>query len=608
MERRSLIAVLGGLALLVGAVVVLRTESPPPLVKSNDPVTLTRFLDERVDYRAEKQGLVAPSDLKLTALDITSLRAMWTPTAGYGYEVRWADQVRLVVVPETELTGLPANDEVTVEVRAVDAEGHRSAPSSMKAVPRLLYNEAWADHLVAPVDHFDGQAALSSHRWRVLGDDDCLGLRSLPGVKRVEITCDNTELQSNMTLVLTEPQAAYDGERGRVMLTMDGPGMNANGLNQEASITLLPEPYDDLPWLGMYDNMSAPTRIPPSAIVMHITPFGASFDKGVDVPTTSRVVPVSGRSVVASTGVRHRWELRVLQDAVVAVRDGEVLAAMPAAVPWTTARARLAFRDARGTTIDSFGVGGGAENPRSTSVIPLGPSEREPSATTLGTVSSAQFAGAESLRVVAGVYGNNDAPVTVRFGDREVLAKPMFPWGAVGPTVSTTLYADFPLPDPAIGDSSKLRLTSTTDIDSVSANVVVRDGVDAPARKLPRVSDLGALVRRVAQPRLSVGHESNVSPPTQFPRGGKVRLVVELDAGHDHVVAETSGIEVELDGDRIVTLPTTADGPSAGGRYEFWLEAGGLTSGAHRITARVQPKDPSTPPRDTQQSFEIRAG
>ncbi|HWO62366.1 MAG TPA: fibronectin type III domain-containing protein, partial [Umezawaea sp.] len=276
-------AVVGGLAVLVGAVAVLRTEAPPPPVKSNDPVTLTRFVDDRVEYRAEVQALAAPSDLKLTALDITSVRAMWTPTVGYGYEVRWLDQVRLVVVPETEVTGLPANDEITVEVRAVDAEGHRSAPTSMKAVPRLLYNEAWADHLVAPVDHFDGQAALSSHRWRVLGDGDCLGLRPLPGVKRVEITCDNAEMQSNMTLVLTEPQPDNDGERGRVMLTMDGPGLDANGLNQEVSITLLPEPYDDLPWLGMYDSMTAPTRIPPAAIVLHINPFGASFDKGVDV-------------------------------------------------------------------------------------------------------------------------------------------------------------------------------------------------------------------------------------------------------------------------------------------------------------------------------------
>jgi hypothetical protein len=408
-----------------------------------------------------------------------------------------------VVVPETEVTGLPSNDEVTVEVRAVDAEGHRSAPSTMKAVPRLLYNEAWADDLVAPVDHFDGQAALSSHRWRVLGDDDCLGLRSLPGVKRVEITCDNAELQSNMALVLTDPRPEDDDERGRVMLTVDGPGKDPNIFNQEVSITLLPEPYDDLPWLGMYDSVTAPTRIPPGAIVLHLNPFGASFDKGVDVPTTSRVVPVSGRSIVPTTGVRHRWELRVLRDAVVAVRDGEVLAALPAAVPWTTARARLAFHDARGMALDSFGVGGGAENPRSTSIIPLGPSEREPSATTLGTVSSAQFAGAESLRVVAGVYGNNDAPVTVHFGDREVLAKPMFPWGAVGPTVSTTLYADFPLPDPAIGDSPKLRLTSTTDIDSVSASVVVRDGVDAPARKLPRLADLGGQLPRVAWTRVT---------------------------------------------------------------------------------------------------------
>jgi hypothetical protein len=425
-------------------------------------------------------------------------------------------------------------------------------------------------------------------------------------VKRVEITCDNAELQSNMPLVLTEPQADNDGEVGRVMLTMDGPGTDPNGLNQEVSITLLPEPFDDLPWLGMYDSMSAPTRIPPGAVVLHVNPFGASFSQGVDVPTTSRVVPVSGRSIVPSTGVRHRWDLRILADAVVAVRDGEVMAATPAAVPWKTARARLAFHDAKGTTIDSFGVGGSAENPRSTSVITLGPSDREPSATRLGTLSSAQYAGAESLRVVAGVYGNNDAPVTVHLGDREVVAKPVFPWGAIGPTVSTAVYADFPLPDPAIGDSAVLRLTSTTDIDSVSANVVVRDGVSAPPRKLPQLGDLGPLTVRVAQPRLRVEHETNVSPPTQFPPNGRVRLVVELEAGHDHVVAPTSGIEVDLDGERLVTLPTSADGPSAGGRFEFWLDTAKLAAGGHEVTVRVRPEAPSTPVRDTRQVFEIK--
>jgi hypothetical protein len=604
-ERRRLIAV-AGVAVLVGAVAFLRAEAPPPVVTSSAPVDLTRFIDDRIDYRAEKQDLVAPSDLELTALDITSLRVMWTPTVGYGYEVRWLDQVRLVVVPETELTGLTANDEITVEVRAIDAEGHRSAPSSVKAMPRLLYDDAWTDHLVAPVDHFDGPEALSSHRWRVLGDDNCLGLRSLPGAKRVEITCDNVELQSNMPLLLTEPQPGNDGEVGRVMLTTDGPGTDLNGLDQELSITLLPEPFDDLPGPGLL-NRPVPAQIPPGAVVLRVNPYGASFSQGVDVPTTSRVVPVSGRSIVPSTGVRHRWELRILADAVVAMRDGEVLAATPAAVPWKSARARLGFHNAKGTTIDTFGVGGNAENPRSTSVIKLGPAKHEPNATRLGTVPLARYAGAESLRVVANVRDNNNAPITVHLGDREVPAKPMFPSGT-GPTMATMIYADFPLPDPALGDSPELRLTSTTDLDAISVNVVVRDGGQAPSRTSRRLDDLGPPVPGVAQPTLSVEHETDVSWPTQFPPGGKVRLEVELNARYDHVIAPTAGIEVDLDGERVVTLPTSADGPSAGGRYEFWLDSSKLAAGGHVVTARVRPRDPSMQPGETQQVFEIKAG
>jgi hypothetical protein len=603
-ERRRLIAIVG-VAVLVGAVAVLRAEAPPPVVTSSAPVNLTRFVDERIDYRAEKQELVAPSDLVLTSLDITSLRATWTPAVGYGYEVRWLDQVRLVVVPETELTGLTSNDEITVEVRAIDAEGHRSAPASAKGAPRVLYDDAWMDHLVAPVDHFDEPAALSSHRWRVLGDDDCLALRSLPGVKRVEITCNNAELQSNMPLVLTEPRPGGDGEVGHVTLTVDGPGTTLSGFDQKLSIMLLPEPFDDLPWLGMH-NVPVPARIPPGAVVLHINPYGASFSQGADVPTTSRVVPVSGRSIVPSTGVRHRWELRILADAVVAVRDGEVLAATPVAVPWKSARARLAFYNAKGTTIDTFGVGGNAENPRSTSVIKLGPAKQEPNATRLGTVPSARYAGAESLRVVANVFDDN-APITVRLGDREVPAKPMFPSGA-GPNTATAVYADFPLPDPALGDSPELRLTSTTDVDATSVNVVVRDGGQAPPRRLQQLDVLGPLTPGVAAPGLTVRHETGVSRPTQFPPGGKILLVVELDAGYDHAIAPTSGIEVDLDGERVVTLPTSADGPSAGGRYEFLLDSSKLAAGGHEVVTRVRPTDPSTPPKDASQVFEIRAG
>jgi hypothetical protein len=604
-QRHKLIAVLGGLAVLAGAVFVLRNETPPSPAKSTEPVNLTRFVDEQVDYRAEQQSLAAPSDLKLTALDVTSLRAGWTPTVGYGYEVRWLDQVRYVLVAETELTGLSANDEITVEVRAVDAEGHRSAPSSATAVPRLLYDVSWTDTLVSPIDHFDGPESLSPHRWRALAEQDCLGLRKLDGVKRLEITCDNAELQSNMALHLAEPGA--DGAIGRVLLTIDGPGTDPNGYNQEVSVSLLPEPYDDLPWLGMYDPMAEPTRLPPGVVIMHISPFGASFSQGSDVPVTQRVVPVSGRSLVPSTGVRHRWELRILPDALVALRDGEVMAAAPAAVPWKSARPRLGFRNAKGTTLDSMGVGGQAENPQSTSVVKLGQSTRQANATEWGNVSSDLFAGATMVRMVATVSANNNAAVTMHFGGREMPAQPMYPWGTLGPNFPTVVYADFLLPDAAVGQMPKVRLTSTTDVDALAAQLVVRDGPGASSRRLPRLTDLGSHGLRVTQPALSIIHENNTSPPTQLPNTGKVRLVLQLQAGSDHAVAPTAGIEIDLDDKRVVTLPTNADGPAAGGRYEFWLDAANLKPGGHRVVVRVRPQDPKLAIRDTQPVFEIRS-
>jgi hypothetical protein len=152
-----------------------------------------------------------------------------------------------------------------------------------------------------------------------------------------------------------------------------------------------------------------------------------------------------------------------------------------------------------------------------------------------------------------------------------------------------------------------MRMTSTTKIDALDAQLVVRDGPSSPSRRLPRLVDLGPRGLRVTQPKLSIIHENNTSPPTQLPNTGKVRLVLELDAGSDHVVAPTAGIEIDLDGDRIVTLPTDADGPAAGGRYEFWLDAAKLKPGGHRVVVRVRPQDPKLAIRDTQPAFEIRS-
>lgn len=606
--RSRVIAVVGALALLSGAVVLLRNETDPPTPPpSTDPVSLVKFLDDRVEYLPEGRPPVTPTDVELVALNPSSLRVTWTPPEGVGfagYEVRWHDQVRYVLATETEITGLDPGSKTAVEIRAVDADGRRSAPARAETFPRHVYDSAWQDRLGVPVDHFDGPESLSGRRWRVYdaGNNDCLGLRALPGGKRLEITCDGVELQANTPMLLSPPDD--EGAVGRAVLTVDDPLPSDGAIQSEVSIALLPEPYDDLPWLPVYGGMTRSEVLPPTAVVLHITPFGASFSLGAELRTTSRVVEVSGLSITPMPGVRHRWELRVLPDAVVALRDGVPMAATSVAVPWTSARPRLGFRNVERLTVDTFGIGGVSETSSPSSVVRLGPASREDRATSLGNVASSQFEGAGSVRVVASVYADDDAPVSVEFGGKTVAAKTMLPNAALGPNSPTVVYADFPLPDPALEDDPKLRLTSTTDIDTTGVELVVREGPKSPTRPLPRLTDRRPPALAAGEPTLTLVHESGVAPNSLFPRSGKAQVIVEV-AAKEQAIAPIAGIEVDLDGKRIATLPTTEDGPTPGGRYQFAVDIGGLGTGGHEVAVRVLPQDPRLGVRTAEGRFEI---
>ncbi|MEV0677200.1 hypothetical protein AB0I60_11830 [Actinosynnema sp. NPDC050436] len=589
MERGKLVAWIAGLAVVAGAVVVLRDESAPPA-----PVELTRFLDDRVEYVADSGPVREPTELRLTAPDRTSLRANWTATGGVahgGFEVRWPGGTRLVQATETELTGLDADADVAVEVRAVDGLGRRSSPATAHGVPRLLHDGSWAEGLGQPLDVLDGPAALSPRRWRVFdgGNADCLGLRPLNG-ERLDVGCDVLDLQSNVPLRLTAPQP--DGAVGRVVLTTDGPDSAQSG-DAELVLALLPEPLHDI------GRLSRP--YPPGALALRITPYGADFEVGPGFPATSRVVPVAGTSRPPTPGVRHRWELRVLPDAVVALRDGEAMAAAPVAVPWQVARPRLAFRNAKHTQVDVFGVGGAREEPVPSSVVPLGLGTVRNGAVVLGTAPAPRLAGGTSARVTASVIAVDsdvrDEPITVEFGGQSAPAVFM---ASGGSDKSAVLYADFPLSGPAA--DVEVRLRGARHFLVNDSHVLVSDGPDA-RRPLPRLTGREPPDVRAAPANLVVVHDTG--PTDVFPRGGRARLVVELLAGPVREVAAIRGVEVDLDGGRIVTLPT---GGAVGGRHEFLLDLTDLPSGRHRVAVRVLPVDERGGVRSADRSFEIGAG
>ncbi|MFI9008829.1 fibronectin type III domain-containing protein [Actinosynnema sp. NPDC053489] len=572
MERRTLIAAVAGLVLLAGTVAVLRDESAPP-----PPRTYDRFLDRGVEYVPDPHRAAAPTDLRLTALDRTSLRVGWTPADGVGhggFEVRWNDRTRLVRGTETELTDLDPNAEVRVEVRAIDATGDRTGPVTARAVPRLVHDSTWADDLVVPVDLFDGPDALTRRRWRVFdaGEAGCLGLRPFGG-RRLEIGCDHVDLQSNVALRFREPGA--DGVLGRVSLTTDGP-VGPEPDAGEVLIALLPDPAHDL-------GLLAPP-FPPGVVVLRITSTGVHFAPGDDT---------SGTYPPPTPGVRHRWELRVTPGAVAALRDGVEVASEPVRLPWTAARVRLAFRNAKGTLVDAFGIGGLPGHPEPGSVEPLGPASEEGGATSLGAVADSRLAGASSVRVVASVVADRPAPITVELGSRSAPALPVQPDRGLGPDRPSSYYADFPLPapdhNPRVGLRSDARLTA------YQAHLVIADGPDARL-PLPRLADRPAPDPTVPPPSVSAVSEA-------VGEEDRLRLTVELADPRTGEVAAVKGVEVDLDGERIATLPTNG---SAGGRHEFLVDRAGLSSGRHEVDVRVLPVDGRLPVRSATQSFQIR--
>ena len=584
MQRRRLIAVVGGLALLGGAIVVLRNESAPP------PQVYEQFLADNVEYVPDPQQFARPQDLRLAALDRTSLRASWRATAGIGYagfEVRWGDRTRLVQSTETELTDLDANTEVQVEVRALDGFGNRSGPLTARAVPRLLFDDTWLTGLVMPVDVFDGPEALTPRRWRIFdGGTDCLGLRPLNG-KRLEITCDRVAMQSNVPMRLGMP--APDGATGRVVLTTDGP-VGHRTEDAEMVIALLPEPFHD------QGHLAEP--FPPGSVVLLVTSYGARFHLDGAAPSADLTNGFTGSFPPPTPGVRHRWELRVLPDAVVALRDGVEMANVPWTVPWTAARPRVAFRQAQHTLVDSFGVGGAPDSLVPASVVPLGQSIAEDGAASLGNVANTWFDGASSVRVVASVVAERTAPITVELGTRSAPAVFMSPGQRLDPSRASAVYADFPLPAP--DSNPKVRLRSEGNVTVYESHLVIADGQDA-RRPLPRLTDRGNPDPQVPTPAFSVAHES-VEDGT-IPHRGRVRVWVELPSPPTREIAAIKALEVDLDGVRIAMLPTNG---AAGGRHEFLVALDGMSSGRHEVEVRVLPVDQRVDVQSQEQTFEIR--
>jgi hypothetical protein len=118
--------------------------------------------------------------------------------------------------------------------------------------------------------------------------------------------------------------------------------------------------------------------------------------------------------------------------------------------------------------------------------------------------------------------------------------------------------------------------------------VVIRKPESRPGA-LPRLADRPGGIK-TGGPRLHVMHEDGTKPPQPLRPKGRILVTAEVNAiGH-------RGIELELDGRRIVALPTNEQGSAVPGRHEFWLDTGRLAPGSHaRLKLSVLPADRGEP-------------
>ncbi|MGW6930360.1 hypothetical protein ACWGE0_09840 [Lentzea sp. NPDC054927] len=506
MDRRTLAGGLGGLALVIAAVVALRTGDAPD--------TLKREIDDGVEV-VQQQEPMKPANPRAQALDVDALQIAWNGSAS-AYEVRWNGNEQLVPGPEVELAGLNPEQRTEVEIRAVSATGKRSEPLTIAATPKELYDDKWDDQLVGQTDRFDGPESLDPRKWRVEAEPECLGLRSFGQSRRIDVDCSMAAFQSNTPVRFGVP--ASDGAIGRAIISVAGAVESSH-----VRLTLLPDPWQYLKETDVQ---------PRGAVSLDITTQGTRIIADADLPRTGKQVTLGDSQITGLVaGVRHRWEMRVLPDAVVALRDGVVVAYEAVAIKTPLVHPRI--RIDGGGFLDSFGVGGVPERAVPTEVVPLLPDTEVPQ-------------DAVAAKIVTPEPDNQ-----VRVVDIPLSAKRI----AVAPPAQL---------------------------------VVIRKPESRPGT-LPKLADRPGGIK-TGGPRLHVMHDDGTKPPQPLPRNGRILVTAEINAiGH-------RGIELELDGKRIVALPTNEQGSGVPGRHEFWLDTKILGPGANaRLKLSVLPADHGEP-------------
>ena len=322
------------------------TPPPPPL-----PTVIRSYSAQGV--LAPKPGAppAAPGRLVITP-GPRRLQVTWGAAAGVvGYDVHWDGGDRLVAEPDVELDGLPPGQDVTVDVRSVDAFGQRSSAVTADARPRPD-GPAGADD--AFVDHFTGATVPDPRWWRLASVNNCAtASQGADGRLMVLSEC----ARSSVTLRARTPLRLNRSgtELGRFTIDTDAPGESG-----ELDVDLVPgqvamvdgSPNDTLQ-AGPPNVAVADADLPPGTVRVRV---GASIDlatgtpaetvqvaAGAGVPTVPPSTEAPHAIPVPLTGMSVRWDVVLRTDGIQVLRDGVYVGGGNVVPSWSEATALVEF-------------------------------------------------------------------------------------------------------------------------------------------------------------------------------------------------------------------------------------------------------------------------
>ncbi|MDQ3405229.1 MAG: fibronectin type III domain-containing protein [Actinomycetota bacterium] len=598
-DRRRLTGWAVATLLVVGSVIVLRQTADTPAPNEPAPVDVTPAPVSR--YAGEDVVLPEPGGRPERPREVTvhpgkdRLRIAWAAQRDMTFEVRWTGGgSRLVTVPETEITELTEDREYRVEVRAVDSFGQRSESAEVTGRPSSD-TPLWRDGLTGLFDDFRDDSSLRSDLpgslWHLSGYRGCVDLRTRePGEtgQPIDLGCgaDEAVLRSRQPMSVATASTG-DGSTARFAVVTDAAGPGGS-----LTLDLVPGPADRLG-----------DTLPEGAIRAIVDDGGARLDFGAGHAPVADPPPVT-YAPPRGAGALHLFELEITEYGVMLSQDGVVVAAAAVRPLWKQAWALIGMSGPPGreSRVHLAAAGFSGPNSQAQSVIevPVSPATRQ----VLGFDDPAPSSGTPRQPLINAIAARMVVTMTVPAGVdttaiRVQLGSELLPAPLAVPGGSTvTAIAELP---PSLLGSDGPDSLSPFVVRAPGAGAIVVESyleiapgpVDAPrtitqsqiGRPPPTVDALPAAAVDIGD---SAG--TPLSTPTVSPEGRLIALVTlngsgaQWDTGS---VAGVQGFQLWLDGRIAAGVPTSTDGPSAGGRYSISLALNRLTPGVHVLELRV---------------------